>query len=75
MTTPYGFTVRPDSDDHDHWRVHLPHQCDDWVITSGPKYGDGVPHADAVADLRRFIAEAQEALQYLVAREEYGDDD
>lgn len=81
MTTPYGFTVGHGWDDpddaaaNDLWRVTLPHQCDAWEITKGERYGEPVPHAQALADLRAFIAEAQEALRRLMAREVCGDDD
>lgn len=45
------------------WEVYLPHQCDAWQIAGD--HGDPVPHEQAVADLREFIAEAQAALETL----------
>jgi hypothetical protein len=81
MTQPFGFTVQrtdhlygePVVDGtltkYPHpeglWRVSLPHQCDEWVISAGRAYADGVSHTEAVAELERFIAEAQEALAAL----------
>lgn len=75
----FGFTVqRPklgspwDLDDPlrdgEGWQVYLPHQCSTWDI-AGDDY-DGVPHAEAVALLERFIAEAQVALAALRAERE-----
>lgn len=54
------------------WAVFLPHQCDAWDIageTDGA-HMDGVPHAEAVAALELFIAEAQQALEALKAERE-----
>lgn len=54
------------------WCVFLPHQCDAWDIageTDGA-HMDGVPHAEAVAALELFIAEAQQALEALKAERE-----
>lgn len=52
------------------WRVRLPHQCESWVI-AGEEYGDGVPHADAIAELERFITEANRALAALRAEKPF----
>lgn len=76
---PFGFTVQrpklgspwdPDDPPHDGegWQVFLPHKCDAWDI-AGDDY-EGVPHAEAVARLERFIAEAQVALAALRAERE-----
>lgn len=67
MTEKYGFMVRKDSKG---WWVALPHQCDEWVIA-----GDwsGTDHAEAVASLTEFIAEAQEALAALREQREFGE--
>lgn len=51
-----GYTYTPE------WRVYLPHQCDEWQITSSY---DGQPHTEAIAQMERFIAEAQQALAAL----------
>lgn len=77
---PFGFVVQHayDYDENDHkiptpddrWRVHLPHQCGEWDIA-----GDEAPHETAVANLGRFIAEAQSALQALNERREVGVDE
>ncbi len=53
------------------WRVELPHQCDSWEIAPHDDYGH-VPHADAVAGLEAFIAEAHEALAALRDGREFG---
>lgn len=76
---PFGFTVKPEQTwdaeldelvptGNDFWRVHLPLQCDAWDI-AGDGY-EGVPHADAVAALERFVTEAQDALAALRERRE-----
>lgn len=70
----FGFTVReakPDEWEKGHpggWDVFLPHQCDSWSITSSDSWGPPVPHEEAVASLRAFIEEAQEALVKLKER-------
>jgi len=73
MSKPFGFTVGPEPVRRYErgqmfvvgpgWRVFLPHQCDDWDV-AGEEH-DGIPHAEAVAALERFIAEAQVALAKL----------
>lgn len=71
MSKSFGFTVEPEpiwgadgyAQDVTGWRVYLPHQCDAWDIT-GESFA-GAPLVDAVADLERFIAEAQIALAQL----------
>lgn len=51
------------------WNVYLPHQCDEWHIYDG--CGDGEEsQARAIADLEKFIAEAQHALTELRAGRE-----
>ncbi len=78
---PFGFMVKrvpvydpgvhpPNRDAPNGWAVGLPHQCDCWDIAGEDgvsDFGYGVPHADAVAELERFIAEAQRALVMLRA--------
>jgi hypothetical protein len=72
MSEPFDFKVTHVLDDDeqptDEWSVRLPHQCEPWDIAGG--YYKGVPHADAVAEVERFIAEAQSALAALVERRE-----
>lgn len=73
MSKSFGFTVEPESiwtwdaagyrEVGSGWRVRLPHQCDSWDIAGESQAG--VPHAEAVAALERFIAEAQIALTEL----------
>lgn len=74
MSKPFGFTVEPESiwkyaggdnlsEVGSGWRVKLPHQCDSWDIAGESMAG--VPLAEAVAELERFIAEAQVALAEL----------
>ena len=46
------------------YSVSMPHQCDSWRITD-----DSVPIAEAIKDLKQFIAEANTALTML-----YGED-
>ena len=70
----YGFTVwNFPRQGEDAWYVALPHQCDSWDIVprdADPYRGsDGAPHEQAVADMELFIAEAQQALAALKARE------
>ena len=71
---PFGFTVKRATrtgSGPDDWCVFLPHQCEDWDITGdGEHYAAGPPHAEAVADLAAFIAEAQNALDALKERRE-----
>jgi hypothetical protein len=54
----------------DHWLVGLPHQCDSWMIASDSY--DYTSHEDAVAKLKQFIQEAQDALAALERRETIG---
>ena len=65
----------------DTWKVCLPHQCDDWEITTGFPFTDSngggwfwnfSEHQVAVSELEAFIAEAQEALEALKSRQELG---
>lgn len=56
----------------DRWHVDLPHQCDGWTIAGGDYGSDAPTHAEAVADLEAFIAEAQAALVALRERREVG---
>ena len=60
--------------DPPYWAVYLPHQTDQWGI-AGYGRGQGRPHAEAVAQLERFIAEAQQALAALREGREFGDPD
>lgn len=53
------------------WDVHLPHMCEDWIITEGY---DGEVYDGAVKSLEAFIAEAQAALVALKNREEFGNE-
>jgi hypothetical protein len=64
VKAPYRYDVYGDGKqivDY-HWRVALPHQCDDWEITSDYH---GQPQPEAIAQMERFIAEAQQALTAL----------
>ncbi len=77
MTMPFGFTVRkvePGEHRTERWAVGLPHQCDAWDIAGEmANYGtphDGVPHAEAVAELERFLTEGAAALEALRAQRE-----
>lgn len=77
MSEPFGFVVRHEQvgDDPAGWKIYLPHQCQEWFI-AGEKYGaECAPHAVAVAELERFIAEAQQALAALRAGRPYGRDE
>ncbi len=84
----FGFAVRQGttwegSEDFDPrpdpgmWCVFLPHQCDAWDVAGERKsesWREGVPHAEAVAELEAFIVEAQEALAALRLEQEFGED-
>lgn len=87
MSEAFGFTVRrfTETDDDDFnpvpletplWSVTLPHQCDTWDIAGegalDRHVDDAVPHSEAVAELERFVAEAQEALTALREGREFG---
>lgn len=61
------YEFRVERFDDDMWRVHLPHQCDKWVVAASVE-DEGCPHAEAVEQLQRFIAEATEALGRLKLR-------
>jgi hypothetical protein len=74
--TQFDFVVRhyDASDRHgrsEGWVVYLPHQCDSWDI-AGEDGWTTVPHEQAIAELERFIAEAQQALEALRAGRQYG---
>ena len=59
-TTPmdsFGFTVKRHADQ---WTVTLPHQCDDWEITTGCQTRE-----QSIGDLEDFIIEACLALTAL----------
>lgn len=77
----FEFKVKRGKVDGGRWSVFLPHQCETWDIAGegdpdDPYAGDScVPHAEAVAELEKFIAEAQEALEALKAEREYGGDE
>lgn len=74
-TEPYGIAVThlpAQPHRNEGWNVSLPHQCDRWDI-AGTEY-DPVTHADAIAFLEQFIAEATEALAALQAGNEYQPD-
>ncbi|MEY9876611.1 hypothetical protein ABH931_006121 [Streptacidiphilus sp. MAP12-33] len=57
------------------WKVSLPHQCDRWRIDKEFSTSDPSPQADALAELDRFIAEAQAARAALAAGQPFGDPD
>jgi hypothetical protein len=79
--TKYGPERRPDGQgyvEHKHldppkWYVYLPHQCDEWTITGSYSYDYAPEQSEAVAELERFIAEAQQALAALREGREFGD--
>ena len=62
----WGFSVEQKKSG---WRVFLPHQCDEWDI-AGDRY-EYVSHAEAVAELRSFVAEANDALTALYAERQF----
>lgn len=64
MSKRFGFTVERENGGF--WNVHLPHKCGEWVIS-----GEDVNRDEAIAELERFITEAQEALAALKRGEEY----
>jgi len=61
----YGFEIK--IYDGLYFLVVLPHQCDDWVIAGEPYCGG--PKAQAVAELKEFIRQAQACLAELEAHE------
>lgn len=79
MSERFRFTVEKitegwsdDSDglvtiDPPEWTVSLPHQCDAWEIVGNDDSGQlgGVSQAEAIAELERFLAEGQDALDRL----------
>ena len=72
-TTPPKRHVMPDR-----WSVSLPNRCSwgtcySWDI-AGERDGRGVSHPEAVAELEKFIAKAQEALESLKAERELNAD-
>ncbi len=81
-TAPFGFKVIKVLEVYDpevgddvvldtpRWAVELPHRCDAWEITDNGGYAGGVSHDEAMRALRRFMAEAQDALDTLRRREE-----
>lgn len=68
----YGFTVmRYDRPNHKGWSVYLPHQCSSWTIGKDEYgYPDLAPRAETADNLRRFIAEAIQALRALDAADD-----
>lgn len=76
MNEPFGFEIEEVTtsiyDDDGKWvgekptgmyRISLPHQCDAWEIVGD--YTGGLPKDEAIAELERFIKEAQETLAKL----------
>lgn len=48
------------------YRVSLPHQCDEWIITRvGPFERDAAVKEEAVKMMELFVREAQQALEKL----------
>jgi hypothetical protein len=76
MSEPFGFEVQWHKsyyeDDEAGWSVGLPHQCDGWDI-AGEESHPEPDHAKTVAELERFIAEAQAALDALRAGRTFAD--
>lgn len=74
MSGPFGFRVEwceaEYEDETSGWNVNLPHQCDAWDIAG--RYAYPLLQAEAIAELERFIAEAQEALSALREGKAYG---
>lgn len=77
-TDPFGITVMHlDADEYQGrqagWMVFLPHQCAEWSIAGSNLDGVSrtVPQTQAIADLERFIGEAQRALGALRAGQEF----
>lgn len=72
MPKPLGFRVEHTPEyggPADLWLVRAPQQGP-WGGIAADGYGCGIPHAEAVAELTRFIAEAQAALVALTERRE-----
>jgi hypothetical protein len=44
------------------YAVALPHQCDNWIITGGYPRSSGVSKQEALADLKAFRAELDDAI-------------
>ena len=55
---PYGFGVTVFADP-EQWYVTLPHQCDEWDISTANPYESHQTRDQAIAALEAFIAEAQ----------------
>lgn len=68
---PFGFTASYEPAEHDGdtagWIVTLPEQYDCWTITAPSYYEPRVTKPQAVAEFRRFIAEAQQLLALIEA--------
>lgn len=47
------------------WAVSLPHQCDSWDIAGVDTYSSMYTREEAAAEMEKFIAEAQVALEVL----------
>lgn len=60
------YTAQGEPYDIEGWTVSLPHQCDCWDIAESDS------HERAVALLRAFIDEAQEAMNALVDERPFG---
>ena len=58
------FTLGPAEYSNHEFVVHLPHMCDEWIITDNPV------KADAIRDMEQFVADAQIALDQLREFEE-----
>jgi hypothetical protein len=54
------------------WWVYLPHQCEEWTIAGSYSYDYAPVQEEAIAELERFIAEAQQALAALRKAEQFG---
>jgi hypothetical protein len=68
---PFGFTASYEPAEHEGdiagWIITLPEQYDNWTITAPSHYDPRVTKPQAVAELRRFIAEAQRLLALVEA--------
>ena len=69
----YQFTVyhhAPDElDPGEDWRVTLPHQCADWVITGDEWELEPITHRQAVEEMEQFCTQALMALEKLRNKE------
>lgn len=56
------------------WEIFLPHQCDQWDITTDHEWPRMPTNAEAQQALRAFLDDGERAMAALQREEEYGEE-